>query len=502
MGENRNVKEKEQMRSVFNPISEDILVNIFSRLEEDPCDLARLACVCSQFTKVIKSTCWRLKCMRILPSLVADLLQPMGKACKVGEPPGGWGALQKLLVCCPGLFHAGVLLENWDFGLEREVGPSEWCRVVRSPLRNSEEEDFTVGSDNVLMGTATGDGRLASLLKNCRVNSGPLGEGEIEHLQGSKCEGELSEKRMDESKLLESALLLDSIGRQFIYTTPEVSHGMDRHPVSDGDPCDVALRDSYKSFEDYKKPDLYADGKFTAVNAPCTDRVCVSKKIKYDDSKTEKPLKLAAEAGVPKLSWFEEGRLHDRIEFQGDSGIPHDKGLQIERESSNNGHSEEGSLEIHLTERSSKRRKRSLHMDPHLANGSWNFSREQGNKLLANRFRADSLYICDWPGCVHPCEKRKYKLFRGVFKNFKNSHVWRNLKDMRGRKTNFHCVFCSCDSTWDMVTTFCLKRPMEYHDDGEPVVRAYVCDNGHVAGAWTDRPLYNLHESVCDSFFL
>ncbi|CAK9212873.1 unnamed protein product [Sphagnum troendelagicum] len=132
------------------------------------------------------------------------------------------------------------------------------------------------------------------------------------------------------------------------------------------------------------------------------------------------------------------------------------------------------------------------HEDPHLAKGIRILTREQGNKLLASRFRADSLYICDWPGCVHPGEKRMYKLFRGIFKNFKHSHVWRNLRDMQAKKSELSCAFCSSFSTWDMVTTFCLRRSLEYHEDGEPVVRAYVCENGHVAGAWTDRPVYNL----------
>jgi hypothetical protein len=85
-----------------------------------------------------------------------------------------------------------------------------------------------------------------------------------------------------------------------------------------------------------------------------------------------------------------------------------------------------------------------------------------------------------------------YKLFRGIFKNFKQSHVWRNLRDHQAKKSELSCAFCSALSTWDMVTTFCLRRSFEYHEDGEPVVRAYVCENGHVAGAWTDRPLYNL----------
>jgi len=63
---------------------------------------------------------------------------------------------------------------------------------------------------------------------------------------------------------------------------------------------------------------------------------------------------------------------------------------------------------------------------------------------------------------------------------------------MQAKKSELSCAFCSSFSTWDMVTTFCLRRSLEYHEDGEPVVRAYVCENGHVAGAWTDRPVYNL----------
>nr|XP_024390501.1 phytochrome A-associated F-box protein-like [Physcomitrium patens] len=128
----------------------------------------------------------------------------------------------------------------------------------------------------------------------------------------------------------------------------------------------------------------------------------------------------------------------------------------------------------------------------HLAKGSWSLTREQGNKLLASRFREDSLFICDWPGCCHQGEKRVYKLFRGIFKNFKQSHVWRNLKDQGCRHTDLSCAFCASQKTFDIVTSFCLCRSFEYYEDGEPVIRAYVCENGHVAGAWTDRPLYNL----------
>lgn len=140
-----------------------------------------------------------------------------------------------------------------------------------------------------------------------------------------------------------------------------------------------------------------------------------------------------------------------------------------------------------------KRRRRPAHgpAGAHLARRAWNLSREEGNKLLASRFRGDALYICGWPGCVHGEEKRKYMLFRGVFKNFERSGVWRAIKDGNRSKLRLGCAFCDCGETYDLLSAFCLRRVFGcYHDDGEPVVRAYVCENGHVSGAWTDRPMY------------
>ncbi|CAN0889013.1 Lactase/phlorizin hydrolase [Linum grandiflorum] len=120
-----------------------------------------------------------------------------------------------------------------------------------------------------------------------------------------------------------------------------------------------------------------------------------------------------------------------------------------------------------------KRRKMCRSMRSHLATGVWNLSREQGNKLLASRFRGDCLYICDWPGCEHVEEKRKYRLFRGVFKNFKRSRVWRTINDGNRKKIDVNCAFCDCRQTWDLHSAFCLRRVYGFHDDGEPVVRAY-----------------------------
>ncbi|CAK9209023.1 unnamed protein product [Sphagnum troendelagicum] len=323
----------------FSRISEDILVNVLSRLEDDPRDLARLACVCRRFTNVIRTSCWRHQCMRVLPTVVSELMQSSSQPELLGEPPCGWGSLQKLLVCCPGLRHAGVLLDCFDFGLERAIGKSDDYQIVR-------KEDLKADA------SAPSDGRLGSALGN---DVDPHVDGKFE---------------------------------------PEKSDVM------------IKPEGSGRSIEWRPSPDKCGD--------ESSGRVTI-------DSNTN-----------------------------------------------------------------------CNHEDPHLAKGIRMLTREQGNKLLASRFRADSLYICDWPGCVHPGEKRMYKLFRGIFKNFKQSHVWRNLRDHQAKKSELSCAFCSALSTWDMVTTFCLRRSFEYHEDGEPVVRAYVCENGHVAGAWTDRPLYNL----------
>ncbi|XP_027367294.1 phytochrome A-associated F-box protein [Abrus precatorius] len=127
----------------------------------------------------------------------------------------------------------------------------------------------------------------------------------------------------------------------------------------------------------------------------------------------------------------------------------------------------------------------------HLACGNLNLSREQGCKLLARQFRDDWLYVCYWPGCVHVEEKRSYRLFRGVFKNFKGSGVWRSINDGKRSKVDIGCAFCTCTQTWGLHSAFCLRRGFGYHDDGEPVVRAYVCENGHVSGAWTDVPMFS-----------
>ncbi|KAL3517444.1 hypothetical protein ACH5RR_020033 [Cinchona calisaya] len=326
--------------SVFSRLSDDVVLNIFFKLEDDPRIWARLSCVSTKFSSLIRNICCKSKCSQTIPSVVNDLLPSTSSS----PPPGGWASLYKLSVCCPGLLQAGVLLENSDFGLERELGPDENYHVP-------------------------GSGFLQS-------------------------------------------------------SAPCSSNGHDVHVNSDvslsGPDCSWSLFD-----------DLLFDTVYDASESP-------------DDR-------------------------HSEVVVEPERGV-----LRPSREFPN----------------VCKRRKICRSLRSHLAQGVWNLSREQGNKLLASRFKGDCLYICDWPGCVHIEEKRNYMLFRGIFKNFKQTRVWRTINDGHRNKIELNCAFCSCKQTWDLHSAFCLRRYFGYHDDGEPVVRAYVCENGHVSGAWTDWPLY------------
>ncbi|KAH7862577.1 hypothetical protein Vadar_006652 [Vaccinium darrowii] len=328
----------------FSTLSDDVVLNIFSKLEDDPRNWARLACVSTKFSSLIRYTCCKSKCSLTIPSVVSDLLSPSSSA-----PPGGWSSLHKLAVCCPGLLHAGILLENSDFGLERELGPNE--------------------------------------------------------------------------------------NYQFTQATPSTSQ-IDANSETDGknnsNSESVSFSVSDRSWTLFD--DLYHDTVYDTSEAHEQTEV-----INVEEHKTVKT----------------GGSIKRGCEFP-----------------------------------ICKRRKISRSLRSHLASGIWNLSREQGNKLLASRFRGDCLYICDWPGCVHTEEKRNYMLFRGVFKNFKKSRVWRTINDGNRSKVDLNCAFCSCNQTWDLHSAFCLRRVFGYHDDGDPVVRAYVCENGHVSGAWTDWPLY------------
>ncbi|RAL54913.1 unnamed protein product [Cuscuta campestris] len=325
-------EEVEEKENAFSELSDDIVLNIFHKLDGDPRNWARLSCVSTKFSSLIRNLCCESKCSQTIPSVVADLVSDASAA----DPPCGWPSLYKLVFCCPGLLHSGVLLESSDFGLERELGPDEDFRAVASV---SEEDP---------------------------PPHPPLVKSAVD---GGSQQPDCGWSLFDD-------LMFDTL-------------------------CDAS--ESSRAGED--PPSEAAAG----------------------DS-----------AGILR----------------------------------------------------SKRRRTVRSGCSHMASGAWNLSREQGIKLLASRFREDRLYISEWPGCLHVEEKRNYMLFRGIFKNFKQSRVWRTINDGNRKQTDLNCAFCNAKHTWDLYSAFCLRRYFGFHEDGEQVVRAYVCENGHVSGAWTDWSLY------------
>ncbi|GAB4858911.1 hypothetical protein Ancab_010384 [Ancistrocladus abbreviatus] len=367
-----------EAESLFFKLSDDVVLNIFFKLQDDPRNWARLTCVCTKFSSLVNAVCYKSKCLTSIPSISADLL-PSSTSSAAHAPPGGWSALHKIAVCCPGLHHAGVLLENSDFGLDRELGPHDNYQPFKQSLTQITQNPSSSSSNQTQV-----------LTNSTSIPSKRKGKG-------------------DQSK------------------NEEVSHTNSNS--NEGPDCSWSLYD-----------DLYFDT------------------VYQNKSENEAYPESNPAAGAATTSC---GR-----------GIGDDNG---------------GGFSTRKRRRRGPVAKRS-----HLATGVWNLSREEGNKLLASRFREDCLYICDWPGCVHIEEKRNYMLFRGIFRNFKRSGVWRTINDGgNGRsKIDLNCAFCGCKETWDMQSAFCLRRVFGYHDDGQPVVRAFVCENGHVSGAWTDWPLY------------
>lgn len=95
--------------SLFSLLTDDVVLAILAKLDSDPRHWARLACTSSRFASLIHNICCKEKCTQMID---------------VSPGSGGWAALYRLNVCCPGLDHAGVLLDNSDFGLELDIGPN------------------------------------------------------------------------------------------------------------------------------------------------------------------------------------------------------------------------------------------------------------------------------------------------------------------------------------------------------------------------------------------
>ncbi|KAL6984169.1 hypothetical protein U1Q18_017546, partial [Sarracenia purpurea var. burkii] len=59
---------------VFSNLIDDVVLSIFFKLEGNPQNWARLACVCTKFSSLIHNICWEIKCSRTIRSVVSDLL--------------------------------------------------------------------------------------------------------------------------------------------------------------------------------------------------------------------------------------------------------------------------------------------------------------------------------------------------------------------------------------------------------------------------------------------
>ncbi|KAG6557762.1 hypothetical protein Mapa_000529 [Marchantia paleacea] len=467
----------------FKFVSEDIIVNIFSRLEGDPRHLARLACVCQRFLYVVRNVCWKRHCVRYVPDLLPS---PGVHLDAIAPPPGGWDGLMKLLVCCPGLKHSGVLLDCWDFGLDRELGSSAEYNPHRRNRRKSKRRATRC------QGQASGEvNRLSDRIPSCRTDlhgAVNLAQQKVELPEdlAEKSRKSVAVERCDTEKGRGS-----NCQSPIEYIRPvsikdgeaddgNVSQIKQNLPSDEG--CALVL--DIGPANSRKRKEISEI--FKEENAAMRDlSPCVAVNFNSRERSCSYTCKVKMQESIRSLG--ESGRqagplvnVSDHLAVMHASNCINACNEIVTQEVREQpafigeGDSDCKPLEMHL------------------ASGVRNLSREQGTKLLASRFRADCLYICDWPGCEHPGEKRKYYIFRGIFKNFRASHVWRNLKDMKSKPIDVPCAFCSTAFSWDMMTAFCLRRSFEYHDDGEPVVRAYVCENGHVSGAWTDRPVYVL----------
>ncbi len=347
----------------FSRISEDILVNVFSRLEDDPRDLAKLACVCRRFTNVIRTSCWRHQCMRVVPTIVSELMQSSSQPELLGEPPCGWGSLQKLLVCCPGLRHAGVLLEFGDYGLEREIGKSTDYKIVRKEKLG---EDPTNAPAPLLPGVgaaaATSDD-VKDVDPKVIVHGKPESEEKMElilGLQGS----EMMMEKIKKKKAAEISGL-------------EASESAAAIVVGSGALC------------------LHEDSgsKNKALGGDCSDAenlLSLPKRRKTEGNR-EGPVKQ-----------MKKGGLHYHNKMMKDSRIVGSYGRHVAAAGEEGGGGgvvlrTQRSLEWHHLPRDNCGDENSArmmtididmnckHEDPHLAKGIRILTREQGNKLLASR---------------------------------------------------------------------------------------------------------------------
>lgn len=320
----------------FSRIVEDIIVNIFGRLEDDPRDLARLACVCRRFRSVIKTSCYKRQCMRVVPCIVSELMQSSSRQDVLVEPPGGWEALQKVLVCCPGLSHAGVLLNCWDYGLEREIGRSDDFEIVR----RDDLPKFGIEAEDV-------------------HDTGAVNTLDVKIKQEKS--GEPLENPSENSQVMK----------------PEVSSRTYPPQANEHHQCGTS-------------------GK-RRLDSVCTSQMFDEADADATTSSGKKELLMGGDGPIKQMKIgndvhyhgkvMKESRFHGsyrRLEREEEHGAgprsPRIRSLERRGSKERSGNSGGGLRRSNQTERRINHEE-----EPHLAKGVWTLTREQGNKLLASR---------------------------------------------------------------------------------------------------------------------
>lgn len=350
----------------FSRIVEDIIVNVFSRLEEDPRHLARLACVCRRFHNVIKSSCYKRQCMKMVPTIVSELMQSPNQQELLGEPPGGWGVLQKLLVCCPGLRHTGVLLNCWDYGLEREIGCSADFELVdrdKVPKFFLDLEKEKAAASEKLLALAGERGDMGTSFEN---QSDSNKAETVKRTDALEVPEENTESRNLVVEKGKQSCCREKFGGEAAVAGLDTRLETGKISEQKDSPNDLV------TFSIREAPGLVTNGAKSIL-----------KRKKWEGNGGEGLVKQMKKGGfhyhskVMKDSWF-----HGSYRRLDGEGAFHDtrSSRSSERWRSRDRNGEEsGTRGNNETERGNREE------EPHLAKGVWILTREEGHKLLASR---------------------------------------------------------------------------------------------------------------------
>lgn len=89
-------------RTALPELGPDLLQRIFAKVGPHPKDLVPLGAVCKEWQSVLSDTTWKALCVKHAGGLVQEL--GYGELGAEG-PPGGWEAMYRMLVYCPGLHY-------------------------------------------------------------------------------------------------------------------------------------------------------------------------------------------------------------------------------------------------------------------------------------------------------------------------------------------------------------------------------------------------------------